>query len=60
VEVLGLSEHSISQQQDHAQKLLEADQKHRAATILVPTNEDEVKIELRMLGFPITIFGENV
>ena len=59
VEVLGLSDYSIEQQREHASKLLENSQKHRAFTVLVPTNDEEVRVELRMLGFPVTFFGER-
>ena len=39
-------------------KRVEAERRARA--IVVPTNKDEVRDQLRALGQPVRIFGENL
>lgn len=59
VEVLDLNEESRKSQLQHADLLRRYEAQKRARSIAVPTAIDEVKMRLRELGHPVTIFGEN-
>jgi hypothetical protein len=58
-EYLDLSEESKIEQQRHAETLRLYETKQRARSIIVPTAVEDVKTELRKLGEPITLFGED-
>jgi len=59
VEVLDLSSESKEAQMEHAKLLRKFESGKRARTIIVPTSIEEVKLQLRQLGHPITLFGED-
>jgi U4/U6 small nuclear ribonucleoprotein PRP4 len=59
VEVLDLSETSREAQIQHADTLRRFEGQQRARSIVVPTDVGEIKIKLRELGNPITLFGEG-
>lgn len=57
--VLELSEASVQAQQKHAEVLRRYEAQQRARSVIVPTAVEDVKAQLRALGHPITLFGEN-
>ena len=59
VEVMELSAESKESQQEHAKLLRQFEATKRARTIVVPTNVDEIKRQLRGLNQPVTLFGET-
>lgn len=59
VEVQELSADSREAQVLHADALRKLEARSRARAIVVPTAVDDVKIKLRELGHPTTLFGEN-
>jgi len=59
MQYLELSEESKLEQQRHAETLRKFETQKRARAIAVPTAVDEIKIKLRELGHPITLFGED-
>ena len=59
VEVMDLSAESKESQQEHARLLKQFEASKRARTIIVPTNTEEIKKQLRELNHPITLFGEG-
>ena len=59
VEVMELSAESKESQQEHAKLLRQFEATKRARTIVVPTNVDEIKRQLRGLNQPVTLFGEG-
>jgi len=54
-----LSASSQAAQQAHAAKLRSVEVAKYARTVVVPTSIDEVKMILRSLGCPVTLFGEG-
>jgi U4/U6 small nuclear ribonucleoprotein PRP4 len=59
MEYLELSEESKLEQQRHAETLRKLETQKRARAIAVPTSVDEIKLKLRELGHPVTLFGED-
>jgi len=58
VEVLELSSESRAEQLQHAASIRKLEEKKRARSVYVPTDIKEVKLRLRELGHPTTLFGE--
>jgi len=58
--VMELSASSIEEQEKHAQLLRRVEAERRARSIVVPTNKDEVRAQLRSLGQPVRKFGEDL
>ena len=56
---LELNSRALRAQDEHAQKLRAAEIQARARRIVVATDDSEVRITLRHLGHPITLFGEG-
>jgi ABC-type uncharacterized transport system ATPase component len=59
VEVMDLNQDSIEAQRKHAELLKKYESQKRARTVIVPTSAEDVKLRLRELGHPITLFGED-
>mmetsp|Transcript_5833 Transcript_5833/g.10123 ORF Transcript_5833/g.10123 Transcript_5833/m.10123 type:complete len:538 (-) Transcript_5833:219-1832(-) len=60
IEVLELTTASQRDRQQHQQVLLDIEAKKRAFSIDVPTLPNDVRKELRSLGLPVRLFGENL
>jgi len=60
VEVMDLSASSLEEQDKHALLLKRVEAERRARAIVVPTNKDEVRAQLRSMGQPVRLFGENL
>jgi hypothetical protein len=56
-EVLDFSESSKAEQQKHALALQQAEAQRRARSVVVPTNDADVRKMLRGIGQPICYFG---
>ena len=56
---LELNQDSKEEQLRHAEVLRKYEAQKRARSINVPTSIEDVKLRLRELGKPITIFGED-
>lgn len=56
---LDLNEDSKEEQLRHAEVLRKFEAQKRARSINVPTSVEEIKLRLRELGHPVTIFGEG-
>ena len=59
VEILDLSETSKEAQLQHAETLRRFEAQTRARSVIVPTDIEEVKLKLRSMDQPITLFGEG-
>ena len=59
VEILDLSETSKDAQMQHAETLRRFEAQTRARAVIVPTDIAEVKLKLRSMNQPITLFGEG-
>lgn len=59
VEYMDLSAESQQAQAQHTEALKKLEAKHKARSIVVPTDHNEIKSRLRELGHPITLFGEG-
>ncbi|EAR86214.1 U4/U6 small nuclear ribonucleoprotein Prp4 (macronuclear) [Tetrahymena thermophila SB210] len=59
IEVLELSEHALEEKRRHDENMRKLELQKKASTMIVPTNDKEVKYRLRQLGHPICYFGEN-
>lgn len=55
---LELSDRSKDAQEKHAKLLQRVESERRARQIIVPTGIHDVKMKLRSIGHPITLFGE--
>ena len=55
-----VSEAALRSMEQEADALLSMEAQRRARTISAPVNPEEVKLKLRELGHPITLFGEGV
>lgn len=58
-ETMELSESTRAAQEKHAITLIQLEAQRKARTMYVPTNNDEIKAELRKIGQPVTLFGEG-
>jgi len=58
-ETLELAQASVEEQERHAETLRELEVKRRERSLTVPTDDGEVKLQLRALGHPICLFGER-
>lgn len=56
---MDLTDLSKDAQARHAQILQDLEVKRRMYTVTVPTLEEDVKMKLRELGHPVTLFGEK-
>ena len=56
-ETMDFSESTVQEQLRHAAALQAVEIQRRARSIVVPTNNEEVKLQLRALGFPVCLFG---
>lgn len=54
-----LSESTLEARRQHTILLLKMEAQRRARTVDVPSDAEEVKLKLRSLGQPITLFGEG-
>jgi U4/U6 small nuclear ribonucleoprotein PRP4 len=59
IEYLDLSAESLAEQARHADALRKLEAQQRARSIIVPTDQGEIKRRLRELGHPVTLFGEG-
>lgn len=59
-ELMELSGATLQAQEQHAASLKALEAKQRAAAIVVPTKDEEVKLALRSIGAPICLFGERL
>lgn len=60
IEVMNLTESSRRQQEQHQQSILEMQATQVASSIDVPTLPDQVRANLRGMGLPVRLFGENL
>ena len=60
VTIMDLNASSVEEQDKHAMLLKRVEAERRARAIVVPTNKDAVRAELRSLGQPVRLFGENL
>uniref|UniRef100_A0A6S8F158 Pre-mRNA processing factor 4 (PRP4)-like domain-containing protein n=1 Tax=Aplanochytrium stocchinoi TaxID=215587 RepID=A0A6S8F158_9STRA len=58
-ETLEFSAASVEAQEKHAFALKAFEAKRKAKSIIVPTDDNEVKLFLRRIGEPISLFGET-
>jgi hypothetical protein len=58
-EHLALSDTSLQSKAQQLDNIRAVEFARRARTVLVPTNDEQVKIRLRTLQHPITLFGEK-
>lgn len=58
-ETMELSESAKLAQEQHAVALIQLEAQRKARTMFIPTDNEEVKSELRKAGEPITLFGEG-
>lgn len=58
-ELFGFSASTQESQEKHAAALRQLEIKQRQRNVVVPTRDEEVKSSLRLLGFPICLFGER-
>lgn len=59
IEIMELSESSKLAQLKHAETIRKVEAQKRARLVQVPTSIEDVKLRLRELGHPTTLFGEN-
>ena len=60
VEVMDLTEDSMTERQKHEALLIDLEAKKRGFGIDVPTLPHEVRDSLRKMGLPVRLFGENL
>ena len=58
-ELLSLSSTSRAAQASHAELLLKLEAQRRVRTVDAPTDAEAVRLRLRALGHPVTLFGEG-
>ena len=57
--MLPLSDTTLREQEAHARKIRAVEIRAHASQIVVPTDQTEVRVRLRALGQPVTLFGEG-
>jgi U4/U6 small nuclear ribonucleoprotein PRP4 len=56
---LELADNTLREQEAHSKKLRQVEIRARASRIVVPTDVQQVRGNLRSLGHPVTLFGEG-
>jgi U4/U6 small nuclear ribonucleoprotein PRP4 len=54
-----MSEATLERKREHEERLRQVQAQHAARTISVPTSDPKVKLNLRVIGEPIVLFGEK-